>query len=229
MRTVALLVPAAGSGDRMGGAHKPFLELGDRRVLDWALGPFLERRDVVEVIVAVSSARIHQPLGCVDGRIRTVEGGDSRFDSVARALDAVRSVPELVAVHDGARPFPPPEVIDHCIRDAGNGRGTVAAIRAIDTVKRVSRAGLILETPDRRCLWYAQTPQVFPHDLFRRAVDGARAAGWAPTDDASMVERVGGRVKVVESSGTNLKVTSPHDLRVALMLGRRAAATRLAP
>lgn len=212
---VAVLVPAAGVGERMGGVRKAFVELGGRSVLDWALAGFLERDDVVEVLVAVGGGGDPGGIAGLDERIRVVQGGDSRFGSVANAFDRVESPATLIAVHDAARPFPPREVIDACIRMAASGCGAVAGIGAVDTVKRTGTGGRIVETPPRDVLWYAQTPQVFPRSVFARAVAHCRAAGIAPTDDAAMVERLGEEVRMVPSSATNLKITRPEDLVVA--------------
>ncbi len=212
---VAVLVPAAGVGRRMGGARKPFLEVAGRSILDWALSRFLERGDVVEVVVALGGGGGPRGIAGRDRRIRVVEGGDTRFGSVANAFDRVESPAAVVAVHDGARPFPPPDVIDACIRLAASGCGAVAGIGAVDTVKRTDAAGRIEATPARDALWYAQTPQVFPREVFARAVAHCRAAGIAPTDDAAMVESLGGEVRMVPSSATNLKITRPEDLVVA--------------
>lgn len=211
---VAVLVPAAGVGRRMGGLRKPFIQLAGRSVLDWALSPFLDRDDVVEVVVALGDGG--DPGGVVgrDPRIRMVDGGDSRFRSVANAFDRMESAATVVAVHDGARPFPSPAVIDACIGLAASGCGAVAGIRAVDTVKRTDTEGRIVETPPRDALWYAQTPQVFPRELFARALAHCRAARMVPTDDAAMAERVG-EVRMVPSSATNLKITRPQDLAVA--------------
>ena len=214
---VALLVPAAGIGARMGGVRKPLLELGGRTVLEWALAPFLARDDVVEVVVALG---IHGPgdrLGR-DKRVRAVRGGRSRFESVANAFDCLKSDATVIAVHDGARPFPPPPAIDACFRLAAAGISSVAGIPAVDTVKRVTEQGAIVETPPRRTVWYAQTPQVFPRDLFARAVEHCRAGGAPPTDDASMVEGLGVDVRMVEASAANLKITRPEDVVFAEVL-----------
>ena len=212
---VAVLVPAAGGGERMGGVRKAFVEVAGRSVLDRAVAGFLERDDVVEVVVALGEGGDSRGIAGRDRRIRTVEGGDSRFGSVANALDRVKSMATVIAVHDAARPFPPPDVIDSCIRLAASGCGAVAGIRAVDTVKRTDARGRIVETPPRDALWYAQTPQAFPRDLFARAVAHCRAAGIAPTDDAAMVEQLGEEVRMVPSSATNLKITRPEDLVVA--------------
>ncbi|MYC00187.1 MAG: 2-C-methyl-D-erythritol 4-phosphate cytidylyltransferase, partial [Gemmatimonadetes bacterium] len=150
-----------------------------------------------------------------DPRIRVVQGGDSRFGSVANAFGRAESPATVIAVHDAARPFPPRAVIDACIRLAASGCGAVAGIGAVDTVKRTDADGRIVETPARDALWYAQTPQVFPRELFARGVAHCRAAGIAPTDDAAMVEQLGEEVRMVPSSATNLKITRPEDLVVA--------------
>lgn len=222
---VLVLVPAAGVGVRMGGARKPWLRLGGRSVLDWALAPFLAREDVVEVVVAVGPGGEadsgDQETGDHDPRVRFVAGGDTRFASVGAAFDAAdsggaRSGAEIVAVHDGARPFPPPDVIDACIQAAATGVVAVAGTPAVDTVKRADEQGRVLETPDRHALWYAQTPQVFPRPVFARALARCRAAGASPTDDAAMAELLGSdEVRMVAASARNLKITRPEDLVVA--------------
>ena len=215
MNAVAVLVPAAGVGARMGGVRKPFVEIGGRSVIEWALSAFLARDDVVEVVVALGEGGDPGGVAGRDARVRVVGGGDSRFGSVAGALDHVTSQANLIAVHDGARPFPPPGVIDACIGLAAAGYGAVAGIRAVDTVKRTDDGGRIVETPSRETLWYAQTPQVFPRELFARAVAHCRGEGLSPTDDASMVEALGAEVRMVPASGRNLKITRPADVVIA--------------
>lgn len=199
----------------MGGVRKPLIEIGGRSVLQWALAPFLARDDVVEVVVALAGGRDPETVAGGDARVRVVGGGDSRFGSVAGALDRVTSRANLIAVHDGARPFPPPGAIDACIRLAAAGYGAVAGIPAVDTVKRADEAGRIVETPPREALWYAQTPQVFPRELFTRAVAHCRGTGISLTDDASMVEALGAEVRMVPASGRNLKITRPPDVVTA--------------
>lgn len=211
---VVVLVPAAGAGVRMGGARKPWLRLGERSVLEWALAPFLAREDVAEVVVSVGQGA--PKAGDHDPRVRFVEGGATRFASVGAAFDGSQSSAEIVAVHDGARPFPPPDAIERCIRTAAQGVVAVAGVPAVDTVKRADDRDRVLETPDRRALWYAQTPQVFPSAVFAQALARCRAAGASPTDDAAMAEFAGsGEVRMVAASSCNLKVTRPEDLVAA--------------
>ena len=219
---VAVIVPAAGSGVRMGTIRKPFQELQGRTVLEWALLPFLARADVVEVVVMVAAGAPN--LVHADPRVRTATGGTSRFESVANGQEALRSGATLVAVHDAARPFPPASAIDACIRLAARGLGAVAGIPAVDTIKRVDTEEKILDTPPRRALWHAQTPQIFPRALFRQAIAHCRAAALQPTDDASMLEAIGAEVRMVEASPSNFKITHPRDLILA-----RAIAAQEAP
>ena len=213
--TVALLVPAAGSGARMGGVRKPFIKLAGRPVLEWALAPFLARADVVEVVVALNgSAGAGRPFA-KNAHVRTTQGGASRFESVANAFAAVESRADLVAVHDGARPFPSAACIDACIRTAATGVGAVAGIPAVDTIKRTDSRGRIKRTLRRETLWYAQTPQVFPRDPFARSVAHCLAADACPTDDASMLEATGFAVRMIPGSPGNFKLTSPEDVMIA--------------
>lgn len=199
----------------MGGVRKPFLELAGRTVLDWALGPFLERPELAEVVVALGSAPDREIAALGDPRVRIAPGGASRFESVANAFDRLEGVPAVIAVHDAARPFPPRGAIGECLRLAATGIGAVAGIPAVDTVKRTGPAGVVVETPSRETLWYAQTPQAFPREQFARAVALCRAGGLPPTDDAAMVERTGAEVRMVRASASNLKITSHEDLAVA--------------
>lgn len=210
-----MIVPAAGAGARMGGVRKPFIELEGRTVLDWALSPFLARRDVVEVVVALGAGGAGRRPAGTDGRVRFVRGGANRFESVTNALARLQSDAGIVAVHDGARPFPSPTVIDECIRLAARGCGAVAGVPAVDTVKRIADRRRIAGTPRRDELWYAQTPQVFPREVLEQAVARCRESGLAPTDDASVVESPDADVRMVASSTMNLKITTPEDVVVA--------------
>lgn len=210
-----MIVPAAGAGARMGGVRKPFIELGGRTVLDWALTPFLVRDDVVELVIALGGGgAARERLVQADPRIRVVRGGASRFESVANALHRLESEAGVVAVHDGARPFPLPAAIDACIRLAAGGCGAVAGVPAVDTIKEMD-GDRIVGTPRREVLWYAQTPQAFPRGVFEEAVAHCRGSGLSPTDDAAMVEELGVSIRMVASSAINLKITTPEDLVVA--------------
>jgi len=115
-------------------------------------------------------------------------------------------------VHDAARPLVTPETVSRCIDIAASGEGAVAGCPAVDTVKQVDEAGRIVGTPERASLWYAHTPQVFPAEVLRRAYASDLSGA---TDDASLVERLGGVVRMVDGGSSNLKVTRAEDLPVA--------------
>jgi 2-C-methyl-D-erythritol 4-phosphate cytidylyltransferase len=199
----------------MGGRRKPFLELRGEPVLLHALRPFLAHPAVAAVRVALSPEDAADPPGWLrelDARVGVVRGGATRTHSVRAALDALDDV-DIVLVHDAARPLVTTEIIERCIGAARGGQGAVAGWPASDTLKQVDDERRVIATPDRSRIWHAQTPQAFPAELLRRAY-----AGWdgrEATDDAALVERVGGRVVMVEGAATNLKVTRPEDVPVA--------------
>lgn len=212
---VGVAIPAAGEGRRMGGRRKPFLELRGEPILAHALRPFLAHPAVTVVCVALSPDDAAAPpewLTRMDARVRVVAGGAARSDSVKAALDALGDV-DIVVVHDAARPLVTRAILDRCIAAAAAGTGAIAGWPATDTLKQVDAALRVVATPDRSRIWHAQTPQAFPAALLRRAY-----AAWddrEATDDATLVERVGGVVVMVEGSASNLKVTRPEDIVIA--------------
>ena len=211
MSVVVGIVPAGGSGERLGADRpKAFVVLAGRTLLERsleALAPVCDR-----VVAAV-------PAGHEEGPDRVV-GGPSRSASVRNALAAAPEA-EVVVVHDAARPLVTRELIERCLAalDAGVD-GAIAAARLSDTVKETSPEGRVLRTLDRSSLWAVQTPQVFRADVLRRALDVDDETLAAATDDASLVEAAGGKVHVVEAPSENLKVTSEVDLRLAEALLR---------
>jgi 2-C-methyl-D-erythritol 4-phosphate cytidylyltransferase len=146
-----------------------------------------------------------------------VEGGRSRSESVARALESAADA-EAVLVHDAARPLVTAELVERCVAQLGRlgSDGVVAAARATDTIKEADAGGRVIATLDRRTLWAVQTPQVFRASALREAL--ARGELERAYDDAQLVEAIGGDVRVVEAPRDNLKVTTPFDLEVAGLL-----------
>lgn len=218
----AAVIPAGGSGARMGAGGRPkqYLELGGEPVLLRALRPILAHPDVAWVIVALPADDVEDPPFPLPEGVITVEGGAERGDSVRRALDAVPREADVVLIHDGARPLVTGAVVERVLDAAARGSGAIAAVPVADTLKRVADDGTVTDTVDRRDLWRAQTPQAFPRamimDAYRRAAEEAVLA----TDDAALVERYGGRVVVVEGDTRNLKLTRPYDLVLAELLLR---------
>ena len=222
--TVALIV-AAGSGERLGaGGPKALVELAGHPLLQWSIDA-LRAVGAIEQIVVAMPPGLPPPAG-----VTAVTGGATRSESVRLAL-AAAGPGETVLVHDAARPLLTPALADSVIaalqRDGG-ADAAIAAVPVTDTVKRVGEGGRVRETLDRSLLWAVQTPQVFRRAALEGALDVSAETLARATDDAWLIERAGGAVLVVRSSEENLKVTTPHDLRVAeLLLAERGAAPPL--
>jgi 2-C-methyl-D-erythritol 4-phosphate cytidylyltransferase len=149
-----------------------------------------------------------------DGGPDFVQGGDSRSASVRNALAAAPEA-TVAVVHDAARPLITRDLVERCLAALGPGiDGAIAAAPMSDTVKEAAADGRVLRTLDRSALWSIQTPQVFRADVLRRALERDAAALAAATDDASLVEEMGGTVRVVEAPPENIKVTRESDLRI---------------
>ena len=205
-------MPAAGSGQRMGGVKKPFLELAGIPVLQRALVPFLADDRVVAIAVALAPQDAHDPpawLTGLDRRVRVVEGGATRTESVRRALAALPEDLDVIAVHDAARPFVTPSVVRRCFDLAATGIGAVAGTPATDTIKHVDGEGNVIDTPARETLWHAQTPQAFPAGALRRAY---REDGPGGTDDSALVEAIGLEIRMVDAGPRNSKITHRDDV-----------------
>jgi 2-C-methyl-D-erythritol 4-phosphate cytidylyltransferase len=204
------IIPAAGSGERLGApGPKAFTDCAGRPLVDWSL-------DVLYAVCARVVVAV--PPGYEDGEDRVL-GGASRSESVRNAL---RAAPEatVAVVHDAARPLLTRELVERCIDSLSGYEGAVAAAPVSDTIKEARPDGRVLRTLDRSALWAIQTPQVFQADFLRRALDVDDAALAAATDDASLVEAAGGSVRVVEAPANNLKVTNRVDLLLAETLLR---------
>jgi 2-C-methyl-D-erythritol 4-phosphate cytidylyltransferase len=226
---VGVIIVAAGRGARVGGTPKQFRDLAGVPVLLRALRPFTSHPAVACTVVALPEADAAAPpewLAPLAGeRLRLVAGGSERGDSVRAALAALPAHCATVLVHDGARPLVSRETIDAVIAAAATGVGAVAAVPLGDTLKAVEdgAAPFVVErTIPRQRLWRAQTPQGFPRALLERALNAAAADAVQGTDDAELVERIGGRVEIVADQPTNLKLTTQADFDLAEALLRVA-------
>jgi 2-C-methyl-D-erythritol 4-phosphate cytidylyltransferase len=219
---IAAVIVAGGSGHRMGGdTRKQYLGLRGKPVLRWTLEAVAAPGvidDVVLVVpqgdVGVCRRLVIDPWGEA-GAVRLVAGGAERQASVYNGVRACPPGTRIVVVHDGVRPFVTPEILRACIEGARRWGGAIAGVAAVDTLKRVDDQGRILATVDRSPVRLAQTPQAFRFDLLRKAHEAALADGFAGTDDAQLVERIGGEVRVVAGSSRNVKLTRPDDLILA--------------
>ena len=197
------------------------MEVAGRPLIAWCLDAFAAARSVARLVIAAPPGCEEVLAAAVPAGIEAevVAGGDSRSASVARALEAATS--ELVVVHDAARPLVTAELIDAVLARLATEQaaaGVIAAAPLTDTVKRAERGRGIVETLKRDHLWAAQTPQAFRAALLRDALaaDPEQLAG--ATDDAMLVERLGGTVLIEPAPPENLKVTTPADVRFAELL-----------
>ena len=204
-RVVVGIVPAGGSGERLGADRpKAFVVCAGRPLVDWSVEVLREVCD--RVIVAAPEGYDDEP-----DRVR---GGDSRSHSVKNALAAAPEA-TVAVVHDAARPLVTRNLVERCLAALEPGiDGAIAAAPMTDTVKEASDDGRVVKTLDRSVLWAIQTPQVFRADMLRRALERDTAALAAATDDAALVEDAGGVVRVVEAPPENIKVTRESDLRI---------------
>ncbi len=219
----AAVIVAGGTGERFGRAGgKQLASVAGRPVVVHAVAAFAASAAIDHVVLVCHPERVAEYRRVVDaalggGAVATVvPGGATRRLSVAAGLAAVPSDASVIAVHDGARPLIEPAVIDRAVRalESSDADGVVVGHPAYDTLKVVDADARVLDTPDRSTMWVAQTPQVFLAGALRRAHAAAAADGFEGTDDASLVERAGGAVLMVEGPRWNIKVTVQEDLGV---------------
>ena len=218
---VGVAIPAAGGGKRLGGRNKALVELRGEPVLLHALRPFMEHPRVFSIVVALAPRIAFPPPGwlvALGSRVRVVPGAETRIRSVLATLEALDPQVDVVVVHDAARPLVTREVIDRCVAGVSDGEGAVAGWPVVDTLKETDSRGRVLATPDRSRLWSAQTPQAFPRGPLMTAYRRAAAEGLPATDDAPIFVQFGGRVRMVEGSPRNLKLTYPDDVEIAEFL-----------
>ena len=227
MKVVAL-IPAAGRGSRMGDKEKkPYLTLAGKPILAHTLSEFEQCSLIDETILIVSENEMEcSRISIVEAFkfkkvSKVVAGGLKRQDSVWEGLKALNHDYELVVVHDGVRPFVSQENLEKSILETANYEATVIAVPVKDTVKIVSKQGEVLETIDRSKVWAIQTPQTFKHDILKRAYEKAIKDGFYGTDDASLVERLEIKVRIIPGSYENIKITTPEDLALGEAILRR--------
>lgn len=212
---VTAIIAAGGRGERFGaGRPKQLLTLCGVPILERSVNALLGHHRIDAMVVALPPdlaavppeylLRRHKP-------VLVVEGGARRQDSVARAFARVPANTEIVVIHDAARPLVGPAVIDRTVSAAIDDGAAVAAMRATDTVKRGDADGRVIETLAREHVYLAQTPQAFRVDVLRDALAIAADA----TDEATLAERAGHRVRLVEGEARNIKITTPGDLAAA--------------
>lgn len=221
-KAAAAIIVGAGKGLRMNSATpKQYLLLKSVPIIAYSLKAFAACDKINDIYIVVSQTEVEYcretllpSLGLAQP-INLVAGGKRRQDSVYNGLRAMERQAGIVVVHDGVRPLVKPSEIAACIDQAEVCGACTLGMPVGDTLKMVGPAGVIDRTVPRNNMWQAQTPQAFQYPLIRSAHDRAAHEGFAGTDDASLVERYGGEVKIIKGSAGNIKITHPEDLAIA--------------
>jgi 2-C-methyl-D-erythritol 4-phosphate cytidylyltransferase len=216
---VCAIIVAAGESRRMNGVDKIMAPLGGKPVLTWSIEAF-QKSQQIDQIILVNSQNNHEPVRCLvmDQKWSKVMdvciGGKRRQDSVAAGLASAGDC-EWVIIHDGARPLLSQDLIDRGLEAARETGAAAAAVPVTDTIKLAGNDLMVIETPPRANLWSVQTPQIFRLSIIREAYQRIRED---VTDDSSLVEQIGYKVKLFPGSYDNIKVTTPRDLELAELL-----------
>jgi 2-C-methyl-D-erythritol 4-phosphate cytidylyltransferase len=222
MNFVSAIIVAGGSGRRMGAdIRKQYLEIGGSPIISRTILA-IDACPAIKNIYLVIPEEDH--LFCqesilssihVRSFIKLVSGGKIRQESVHNGLSAIDTHDGIVLIHDGVRPFIAVDQINNCIKGAERFGACILGVPVSDTLKHTDAQGDIAKTVDRNFMWLAQTPQAFQYQLIKKAHDYAVLNGFQGTDDASLVEQVGERVRMIPGSVFNIKITTPEDFLIA--------------
>jgi len=210
------IVLGAGSGSRMKiEKSKLLLEIKGKTVIERSVDAFLDISDVDEIIVTVREQDIEAFSELItDERVSFVIGGATRQESVKAAVETIDEC-ELLIIHDGARPLIKAEDIEKTIREAKEYGAAATGVKVKDTIKIIDSEGFVEATPDRSTLFSVQTPQIFNFYLYKEALEKAEQSGKDFTDDCQLLEFAGHKVKMVDGSYSNIKITTPEDIPLA--------------
>lgn len=222
---ISAIIVAGGSGERMQERlRKQYLEISGVPILSYTLLAVDSCSLIDHIILVVPKGdldycdkNIISPFR-FQNKIHLVEGGAKRCDSVFNGLTAIDKNTRIVVIHDGVRPFVQSEQIEVCIKTAQISGACILGAPVYDTLKRIDNSEQILETIEREKVRFAQTPQAFKYELILKAHKDARKDGFVGSDDAQLVERIGEKVKVINGSRWNIKITSKEDLFMAQSL-----------
>ena len=218
---VSVIIVAAGNGKRMKSAiAKQYLDLKGRSILSYTIDKFEESPVVNEIILVTGKDEIEYVKDEIIDRYgftkikSIVEGGSERQYSVENGLNNVSDDCDIVMIHDGVRPFIEGNSIATLVEDTAKFGACVMGVFVKDTIKLCDENGFVVDTPDRNLLWHAQTPQCFKYDIIKKAYQKAKEDNYLGTDDSMLVERTGQKIKMIEGSYDNIKITTPEDLYV---------------
>jgi len=219
---VSAIIAGGGIGKRIGQAKpKQYIEILGRPIICHTLDVFFQFRDIEHIIIVVPSDHLNSFKDDIIEKFgypsnwKVACGGAHRQDSVRNGFSLVPKDSDVVLVHDGVRPFVTKELIKKTIDTAFDAGAAVVAVPLKETIKKVGDDMFICETVDRGGLWSAQTPQAFRYEILKSAIDAAFRDNFYGTDEASIVERIGVKIKIVEGDSKNIKITTPDDIALA--------------
>ena len=215
-----VVIVAAGTGSRMKmGINKQFIKLEGKEIIAYTIEKFYNNSNIEGIVVVVKEDESEffkkEILDKYNFKnIKIAYGGKERQDSVYNGLKLLDKKCDVVLIHDGARPFVSDKIIYNCIEEVKEHKAIVVGVPVKDTIKIIDNDKNIVDTPNRSVLWAVQTPQTFDYNILIDAYKDAFKSGFYGTDDAMLVERIGYKVKMVEGSYNNIKITTQEDLSV---------------
>ena len=221
-----VVIVAAGTGSRMNmGINKQFIKLEGKEIIAYTIEKFYNNSNIEDIVVVVKEDEFEffkeEILDEYNFKnIKIAYGGKERQDSVYNGLKLLDEKCDVVLIHDGARPFVSDKIIDKSIEEAKEHKAIVVGVPVKDTIKVIDNDKNIVDTPNRSVLWAVQTPQTFDYNILIDAYKDAFKNKFYGTDDAMLVERIGYKVKMLEGSYNNIKITTQEDLNVGSQILR---------
>ena len=215
-----VVIVAAGTGSRMNmGINKQFIKLEGKEIIAYTIEKFYNNSNIEDIVVVVKEDESEffkkEILDKYNFKnVKIAYGGKERQDSVYNGLKLLDEKCDVVLIHDGARPFVSDKIIDKSIEEAKEHKAIVVGVPVKDTIKVIDNDKNIVDTPNRSVLWAVQTPQTFDYNILIDAYKDAFKNKFYGTDDAMLVERIGYKVKMLEGSYNNIKITTQEDLNV---------------
>ena len=219
-----VVIVAAGTGSRMKmEINKQFIKLNEKEIIAYTIEKFYKHKNIQDIVVVIKEeeAEFFKENILKKYKFKNIKiayGGNERQDSVYNGLKLLDNKCDTVLIHDGARPFVSGYTIDKSIEEVKKHKAVVVGVRVKDTIKVINDKNDIIDTPDRSKLWAVQTPQTFDYNILLKSYEDAFKNGFYGTDDAMLVERIGYKVKMVEGSYNNIKITTQEDINIGTQI-----------
>jgi len=203
--------------------NKQFIKLNNKEIIAYTIEKFYKHYNIQDIVVVIKKEEVEFFNKEIIEKykfenIKIAFGGNERQDSVYNGLKSLDSKCDIVLIHDGARPFVSEETVNKSIQEAKNYKAIVVGVPVKDTIKVVNDNNDIVDTPDRSKLWAVQTPQTFDYNILLKSYEDAFKYDFYGTDDAMLVERIGYKVKMIEGSYNNIKITTQEDLNIGAQI-----------